>query len=261
MSADPNHDAPLGREEAELARLADGTITPDRRAALEARVAAEPLLAARFEEQRRAVGLLAEVAPAAPDRLRRRIEAERRQAAPTVRRRRFGVGFGLAVAAAAAAIAAVFLLPSGVPGGTVIAEAAELQAQPSTAPPPPPASRTLLDLTASGVQFPRYAAKFGWRAVGRRSDRLHGRDAVTVFYAKNGRRIGYTVLSGGVLEPPANSRHRRVEGTLVSSFDHEGRTATTWVRSGRTCVMSAVRVPRATLYKLSGWKGKGTVPF
>jgi hypothetical protein len=261
MSADANHDPPLGPEEAELARLADGTIAPDRRAVLEARIAASPELAARLAEQRRAVDLVAEVAPPAPESLRRRIEADRRQAAPVVRRRRYGLGLGLAVAAAAAAIAAVFLLPSGVPGGTVIADAAELQAQPSTAPPPPPASRTLLDLTASGVQFPRYAGKFGWRAVGRRSDRLHGRDAVTVFYAKNGHRIGYTVLSGGVLHPPADSRHRRVEGTLVSSFDHEGRTVTTWVRQGRTCVMSGVGVPRPTLYKLSGWKGKGTVPF
>ena len=43
---------------AELAALADGSIAPDRRAALEAKIAASPALADRLAEQERAVALL-----------------------------------------------------------------------------------------------------------------------------------------------------------------------------------------------------------
>ncbi len=92
-----------GREIAELAALADGTLAPERRAALEARVAASPELADRLDEQQRAValaqGAAAEVE--APSGLRTRVEAQRhgRRAAPARR-------FVLAGATAAAALAA-----------------------------------------------------------------------------------------------------------------------------------------------------------
>ena len=68
------------REIAELAALADGSLAPERRAALEARVAASPELADRLAEQQRAValarGAAAEVE--APASLRARIEAQQR---------------------------------------------------------------------------------------------------------------------------------------------------------------------------------------
>ena len=69
-----------GQEIAELAALADGSLAPERRAALEARVAASPELADRLAEQQRAVALARSAANEveAPAALRARIEAQRR---------------------------------------------------------------------------------------------------------------------------------------------------------------------------------------
>jgi anti-sigma-K factor RskA len=93
----------VDRAEAELAALADGSLAPDRRAALEERVAASPELAERLAEQRRAVALFDAAAAEveAPAGLRARVEPQpRARRAPTRR--------GLALAgAAAAAVAAV----------------------------------------------------------------------------------------------------------------------------------------------------------
>ena len=69
-----------GRETAELAALADGSLAPDRRAALEAQVAASSELAERLAEQQRAVALAQSAANEieAPAALRARIQAQRR---------------------------------------------------------------------------------------------------------------------------------------------------------------------------------------
>lgn len=63
----------------ELAALADGSLAPDRRAALEARVAASSELADRLAEQQRAVALARSAADEveAPVTLRERVEAQR----------------------------------------------------------------------------------------------------------------------------------------------------------------------------------------
>src|SRR6188472_3493246 len=63
----------------ELAALADGSLAPDRRAALEAQVAASPELAEQLAEQQRAVALAQGAAAEvdAPASLRARVEAQR----------------------------------------------------------------------------------------------------------------------------------------------------------------------------------------
>ena len=91
-----------GRETAELAALADGSLAPERRAALEARVAASPELADRLAEQERAVALARSAAAEveAPAALRTRIEARRRS-----RRVRAPRRFVLATSAVTAVLA------------------------------------------------------------------------------------------------------------------------------------------------------------
>jgi Anti-sigma-K factor rskA, C-terminal len=95
------------QEIAELAALADGSLAPERRAALETRVAESLELADRLSEQERALTLTRSAAAEveAPASLRARIDAERRaRSAPRPRR------FVLAgVATAAAAVAAVVI--------------------------------------------------------------------------------------------------------------------------------------------------------
>jgi anti-sigma-K factor RskA len=69
-----------GQEIAELAALADGTLAPERRAELEARVAASSELADRLAEQQRALALSrsASAEVDAPAALRARVEAQQR---------------------------------------------------------------------------------------------------------------------------------------------------------------------------------------
>jgi anti-sigma factor RsiW len=93
-----------GQEIAELAALADGSLAPERRAALEARVAASSELADRLAEQQRAVGLARSAAAEveAPAAMRARIEAQRRVRRVPARR-------PVLIAAAATAVLAVAL--------------------------------------------------------------------------------------------------------------------------------------------------------
>jgi anti-sigma-K factor RskA len=92
---------------AELAALADGSLAPERRAALEARVAESPDLAARLAEQERALALMQSAADEvdAPAGLRRRVEARRN------RRRTFTPG---RLVVAGAATVAILLIVVGV---------------------------------------------------------------------------------------------------------------------------------------------------
>lgn len=89
-----------------MAALADGSLAPERRAALEARVAASPELAERLAEQQRAVALARSAADAvdAPAALRARIDAQRRTGRARVPRNLVLVGASATAAMLAVAI-------------------------------------------------------------------------------------------------------------------------------------------------------------
>ena len=101
---------------AELAALADGSLAPERRAALEARVAESPELADRLDEQQQAVALTRAAAAEveAPAALRARIDATRnaRRRAPA---RRY-VAIGAVAAVAVAAAVGLSVIGTGSPG-------------------------------------------------------------------------------------------------------------------------------------------------
>ena len=106
------HDEAGPRELAELAALADGSLTPERRAALEARVAASSELAQRLAEQQRAVTLARGAAAGveAPAALRERIALHGGRRRSTQRRL-------VAVGSAAAVVLAVAVGARRAPRG------------------------------------------------------------------------------------------------------------------------------------------------
>ena len=106
-----------GREIAELAALADGSLAPERRAAAEARVAGSAELADRLAEQQRAVTLTRSAAAEveAPASLRARIEAQR-SARRSPRAGRLVVVVGAVATAAVVAAIALSVLGSSTAG-------------------------------------------------------------------------------------------------------------------------------------------------
>ena len=99
----PNADGAGARETPELAALADGSLPPELRAPLEARVAASPELAERLAEQEQAVALARAAVQEveAPASLRTSIASQRARTQRVPRR------LALVAATAAAAVAAV----------------------------------------------------------------------------------------------------------------------------------------------------------
>ena len=95
---------------------------------------------------------------------------------------------------------------------------------------------------------------FDWTPVGARTDDLDGRTATTVFYEKDGMRIGYTIVDGEYIDPPDGARTTRVGGTEFATFERaDGARAVTWERDGRTCILSGAGVADANLVKLAAW--------
>ena len=253
--SEPYDDRMMG----DLAAAADGTLPPARQAEIEAMAQKDPGLAAALDEQRRALTLIRGAAEEvrAPLALRERLEVQRASSwRPRATRRWFSVA--LAGAAAAAVLLAVVLVG---PGGPTLQEAAAFGAQPPTGP-APAASGKLLAAAQDGVQFPEWAAKFGWKATGTRKGEIEGRAATTVYYEKEGKTLAYTIVGGDALDGPDDARTVNAEGTDVELFrTDDGRPAATWERAGHTCVLAGAGVPDAKLAELAGWKGKGAVAF
>jgi anti-sigma factor RsiW len=257
-------------DEADLVALADGRLDPARRAEVEARVAAEPALAAALERQRVAVAAIARAVEetSAPLALRGRIErleAESRRGGllGRVRRRPAGRRLGWlipgAVATAAAALLVALVLPLG--GGLTVEDTLAASTRPVELPVrPDPENDKLLRDRVENVRFPNFAAKFGWRPVGLREDELDGREMRTVFYERGGKRIAYTIVAGDQLEWPDVDPTVR-DGVKLRPFDEEGREVVTWLRGGKTCVLSGDDVSTGTLLELAAWKGMGSIEF
>ena len=231
-------------------------------------MAASPELQALLAEQQQAVDLFRATKLPAPTALRDELSRRGARVAPKQRRglRLPALGWpqGLAGGAALAALIAVVVFVVSGTSAPSVASAAQLGQRPPSQPAPTAqaAQPKLLDADVSGVPFPNWAGKFGWKPVGKRVDKVGGRQAVTVFYEKGGKRLAYTIVSGNRLKPPAGGAPAVREGTeLLAYGDVAGRPAVVWTRGGHTCILSGAGVPRPTMLKLAGWKGQGVVPF
>jgi anti-sigma factor RsiW len=235
---------------ADLCALADGTLPAERRADVEARVAASTELQEALERQRRAV-LAAQVLTEdeVPGSLQAAVEARarlRRRRSPRPR-------LALAGAAVAAAVVAAVVLTGG-PGAPSVADAARLGTRPPTGPAPAPAGKagTKLALSVEGVPFPNLARFAGWRAVGVRHGRVGDRDATAVVYRKDGRRLGYVIVAGSGLPRPSGAQSTEIRRVEYQTLLLSGRLAVTWRRAGRTCVLLG-QATRRELLRLASW--------
>jgi hypothetical protein len=241
---------------ADLSALADGSLDPERRADVQARIAASPQLSALYTREQRVVEVLHQTSrdTHAPAALRARIAADR-PGAGALARRRFVWGGGLAGALAAIVLALVLILPAGTPGGPSVSQAASLAVLGPihAAPAADPSTPDKLGAAVGEVYFPNWAGRFGWRAIGERTDRIGGRLAVTVYYSWRGKRVAYTIVAAPALRAPAASV-RTLGGTELRTLRLHGRMVVTWRRAAHTCVLSGRGVPASVLQQLAAWK-------
>ena len=250
------------RERADLVALADGTLPDERRAAVEAWVAASPERQELLARQQRAVAATQALAEdRAPESLREAIDAHRRGRPSERSRPRWPAPRLALVGAVALIVAVVAALLSGGPGAPTVAEAAQVAERA----PSDPAPRTLeggtrLDLDVEGVVFPDLLESYGWRAVGVRRDEVGGRDATTVFYEKGGKRIAYVIVAGEGLPRPSEAPSTTRDGVLFHTLEVDGQLAVTWQRLGRTCILVGP-VSEDVLLRLASWRGDGTLRY
>jgi anti-sigma factor RsiW len=226
-------------ELAELAAFADGSLPAERRPGVEARVAASPELQELVDRQARAVAatrsLQGEPVPAS---LEAAVAAERRRREPRRRPRRAipRVALAGALVAVVATVAAAVL--TGGPGAPTVAEAARFAAEPATAPAPEPiVDGTRLDAEVEGVVFPDLRRAFGWSAEGLNRGRVDGRNATTVVYGRDGRRIAYAIVGGSGLPRPTEGERTTLDGVQYQTLRVDGRVVVTWRRGGHTCIL------------------------
>jgi hypothetical protein len=216
-------------DEADLAALADGSLYGPRRAALEARLRTEPELAAALARQRGVLARLIATAPPAPLSLRMRVE-ELEVERPRIVRRTWRLWPPAALAVAITVAAFVVLLAAR---GPAVEEVLAVTSRPATAAP-------ALSRDFEGVRFPRYEK---WRATGERRDVIDGRDVRTVFYAREGRVIAYSIVAGPALS----------EDEALRTVRGSGQVAVTWTRRGRTCIIASSGGDARALARLAVW--------
>src|SRR4051812_39231905 len=235
-------------DEADLVSFVDGRLDAEGRARVEARAAKDPdYKSALLRQQvgRDAVTSAAE-STGAPLALKTRVEElgatrgrRKGEQRSGIRTRLGGLRWpaaGVAAGAIAVTLAVVMLIGSG-PGIEDVAAAATRTPTGRVA--AVPAGSKLLKERGADVRFPNFAGKFGWKAVGTRTDEIQGRATRTVFYEKDGKRIAYTVVSGAPLDQPSGADKTTYEGTIIRALRARGFEVVTWRRRGHTCVMSS----------------------
>lgn len=272
--------------EAELARLADGSLPGPREAELRAQVKASPELTAALAEQERAVAMLRALDQPAPASLRARVEELTGAGAGAGAVADAGAGAGgtggvgargrparrrlmrwppvlvlPGVTALAVAVAAVVILAGGSTSAPTVPQAARLALASATLPAPgvDSADHDQLDVSAAGIPFPNWATTSRWTTSGARRDRVGGRTVTTVYYRDpNGTEVGYAISSGAPLAGAHGTAVRRYGATFT--LQHiGGANFITWTRAGHTCVIAGNSVPYATLLRLAGADGGAAV--
>jgi anti-sigma factor RsiW len=251
------------RDMADLCALADGTLPAERRAEVEARVAASPELRVIVERQRRSLAATQMLADEPVPLWLSQTVAEQARPRARVKRSRRRLALSLSAAGALAAVVAAILILnlSGGPTGPSVADAAQLAVKPPSGPAPAVvAGGRELEAVVQGLPFPNFARPFGWHAVGVRYGRVGSRPATVVYYAKAGHEVAYVIVGGAALRPSAGGQQTTLAGVRFQTLPLQGRLAVTWQRGGHTCVMIG-SATRAELLKLASWRWKGSQSY
>ncbi|MGO9752217.1 MAG: hypothetical protein ACLP8S_28805 [Solirubrobacteraceae bacterium] len=257
--------------EAELARLADGSLPASRSRELCAQAEASPELAAALDEQRRAVSLLRAIDVPAPPSLRAKVEAMTGPAARVAARRppsrfalpsrfappsRLARALGVPIVAALVIVVAAIVVAQGrVASAPTVPQTARLTLAAATLPPPAvdPAHPGQLQLRVGGIAFPSWYASAQLSTAGARVDTLRGRRIVTVFYSGAARRVGYAIVSGPPLRQVRGLSVTR-DGVRFTLARAGSANLVTWVRAGHTCVIAGTLVSFRTLLGLAAYQ-------
>jgi hypothetical protein len=173
------------------------------------------------------------------------------------RRGRFHVALGGAAVALVAAFAVMgALLLSDETTEPTVADAAALALRPATAAPPAldPADTHRIQAEVGGVQFPNYAYDTPWKTLGARTDKLSGRDTMTVLYSTRGGPVGYTIVAGEALDVPDGARTVSTRGRSFKVLRRDGALVVTWRQGGRTCIVSGRAATLPQLLEFATWR-------
>jgi hypothetical protein len=173
------------------------------------------------------------------------------------RRGRFNVALGGAAVALVAAFAVMgALLLSDETTEPTVTDAAPLALRPATAAPPArdPADGHFIQAEVGGVRFPNYAYDTPWKTLGARTDKLSGRDTMTVLYSTRGGHVGYTIVGGEALDVPDGARTVSTGGRSFKVLRRAGALVVTWRQAGRTCIVSGRGATLPQLLRFATWR-------
>jgi hypothetical protein len=177
---------------------------------------------------------------------------QRRRRGPLSSRWRNTLFVPAATALAIVIVALVVVLGPGSSAPTVD-QTVKLALSPATAPAPArdSAHPELLAAAVDGIPFPYYGSSSGWRTTGSRTQVVHERTVVTIYYrATDGTRIGYSIVPGASLSTPSEAA--TVRGGVRYTFGRIGPGRyVTWVRGGHTCVIAGTTVSDLALLRLA----------
>jgi len=183
--------------------------------------------------------------------------SRRRVGAPA---RAYGLRPRLTALGAIAAAVIAFAIVIGTSGSSPtlsVHDAAPSTLRAATSGPPPESASHHAELAASvdGVTFPYWGAHFNWRATGKRTDTIDGRQVTTVFYVgSQGRRVGYAIVGGSARTQLSGGVVSRHDGVPYRLLTVHGVPVVAWMREGHLCVVSGRGVGGATLLRLASWE-------
>jgi hypothetical protein len=235
--------------DSELASLADGSISAERRREIEDRLHESDAAREAIAKQRIAIDVVRGAEADAPDSLHRAVVD---MVQPKRKRSRVPM-FAGATAALAAAVIAVAVISGGGGGVQPQIDAAAQLAQAGPQLPAPSESEKdgrWLNLKVGDIAFPYWEDDHGWKSTGARSDDFEGRTAKTVFYRDGtNRNVAYTIVGGTALEK-SGTKAIADNGTKYWYSERDGVRRVVWTRGGHTCILTARDVATSDLQTL-----------